>query len=555
MTRGETILDIRNLTVRAIRGGRDVVENVSFTVAAGETVCVVGESGSGKSVTAMSVMGLLAPGSLKVTGGSVVLDGETVTTLSAKRLQALRATHMGMVFQEPMTALNPVQTVGRQVDEVLRLHRRMDRAARRAAVLEMFASVQLPDPQRLYNAFPHQLSGGQRQRVVIAMALILKPRLLIADEPTTALDVTTQRQVLDLIRELQDKHGTAVLFITHDFGVVADIADRIVVMNHGKLVETGARDQMLTAPVEDYTRRLISAVPSLKAPGRAIVDGPIVLDARDVGRRYTDRKPRWLGGGRDIVAAEHIDIDLKRGEIVGVVGESGSGKSTLARCLVRLITPTSGSIVLGGTDIAQLSPAAMRPHRKRVQIVFQDPYRSLNPRRRIGESLIEGLRNQGVDRATAMRQAGDMLAEVGLDRDALDRYPHQFSGGQRQRICLARALVLEPDVLIADEAVSALDVSIQAQVLTLIDTIRARTGIGIVFITHDLRVAAQLCDRLLVMKTGRVVEHGATAQVLEAPAHEYTRSLIAAAPGQHWDFQHFRPIAGMSPATAPSTPR
>lgn len=555
MTRGDTILDIRNLTVRAIRGGRDVVENVSFTVAAGETVCVVGESGSGKSVTAMSVMGLLAPGSLKVTGGSVVLDGETVTTLSAKRLQALRATHMGMVFQEPMTALNPVQTVGRQVDEVLRLHRRMDRAARRAAVLEMFASVHLPDPQRLYNAFPHQLSGGQRQRVVIAMALILKPRLLIADEPTTALDVTTQRQVLDLIRELQDKHGTAVLFITHDFGVVADIADRIVVMNHGKLVETGTRDQILTAPAQEYTRRLISAVPSLKAPGRAVVDGPIVLDARDVGRRYTDRKPRWLGGGRDIVAAEHIDIDLKRGEIVGVVGESGSGKSTLARCLVRLITPTSGSIVLGGTDIAQLSPAALRPHRKRVQIVFQDPYRSLNPRRRIGESLIEGLRNQGVDRATALRQAGDMLAEVGLERDALDRYPHQFSGGQRQRICLARALVLEPDVLIADEAVSALDVSIQAQVLALIDTIRARTGIGIVFITHDLRVAAQLCDRLLVMKTGRVVEHGATAQVLEAPAHEYTRSLIAAAPGQHWDFQHFRPIAGMSPATAPSTSR
>lgn len=555
MTRGDAILDIRNLTVRAIRGGRDVVENVSVTVAAGETVCVVGESGSGKSVTAMSVMGLLAPGSLKVTGGSVVLDGETVTTLSAKRLQALRATHMGMVFQEPMTALNPVQTVGRQVDEVLRLHRRMDRAARRAAVLEMFASVHLPDPQRLYNAFPHQLSGGQRQRVVIAMALILKPRLLIADEPTTALDVTTQWQVLDLIRELQDKHGTAVLFITHDFGVVADIADRIVVMNHGKLVETGTRDQILTAPAQDYTRRLISAVPSLKAPGRAVVDGPIVLDARDVGRRYTDRKPRWLGGGRDIVAAEHIDIDLKRGEIVGVVGESGSGKSTLARCLVRLITPTSGSIVLGGTDIAQLSPAALRPHRKRVQIVFQDPYRSLNPRRRIGESLIEGLRNQGVDRATALRQAGDMLAEVGLERDALDRYPHQFSGGQRQRICLARALVLEPDVLIADEAVSALDVSIQAQVLALIDTIRARTGIGIVFITHDLRVAAQLCDRLLVMKTGRVVEHGATAQVLEAPAHEYTRSLITAAPGQHWDFQHFRPIAGMSPATAPSTSR
>ncbi|WP_421446382.1 ATP-binding cassette domain-containing protein, partial [Agrobacterium tumefaciens] len=334
MTRGDTILDIRKLTVRAIRGGRDVVENVSFTVAAGETVCVVGESGSGKSVTAMSVMGLLAPGSLKVTGGSVVLDGETVTTLSAKRLQALRATHMGMVFQEPMTALNPVQTVGRQVDEVLRLHRRMDRAARRAAVLEMFASVHLPDPQRLYNAFPHQLSGGQRQRIMIAMALVLEPKLLIADEPTTALDVTTQKEILRLIKELQTKHGTSVLFITHDMGVVADIADRVCVMHHGDIVETAAIGDLLERPTTAYTRKLLSSVPSLAArPPRPMKSQEIVLEAIELNKTYSTKS--WLRRARETHAAADVNFTLRHGRTLGIVGESGSGKSTVARCIMR----------------------------------------------------------------------------------------------------------------------------------------------------------------------------------------------------------------------------
>ncbi|CAM4037097.1 nickel import ATP-binding protein NikD [Bordetella tumbae] len=538
----DAVLAIRNLSVTVAGTGKQVVRNLSLDVRAGETVCVVGESGSGKSVSSLAVMGLLPPGALKPSG-AIRVEGEDILSATPQRLREMRATRMAMVFQEPMTALNPVHTVGRQVDEVLRLHRRLSRAERREKVLSMFRSVHLPDVERIYDSYPHQLSGGQRQRIVIAMALILEPRLLIADEPTTALDVTTQKQILALIKELQTEHQTAVLFITHDFGVVAEIADRIVVMNRGDLIESGTRDEILARPAQSYTRRLVSSVPSLVPLRRDAPTGEPVLRVQGLGRTYVDKRSFWSGGLRQVPAAQDVNLVLRKGEILGIVGESGSGKSTVARCIMRLIEPTTGKVLMGNDDIAMLSGTALRPVRQRIQIVFQDPYRSLNPRRKIGESIIEGLLNFGTPRDQATAKAVDTLRVVGLDADAMDRYPHQFSGGQRQRICIARALVMEPEVLVADEAVSALDVSVQAQVLGLLEQIRQRTGVGVLFITHDLRVAAQICDTILVMQRGQVVETGAAETVLTQPTHDYTRALIDAAPGRGWDFQHFRPLA------------
>ncbi len=536
----DPILSIRDLTVTVEATDIQVVRSNSFDIRAGETVCVVGESGSGKSVTSLSVMGLLPKGALRP-AGRVLLDGEDILTASPARLRALRATRMAMVFQEPMTALNPVERVGAQIAEVLRVHGIRSPRARRARVVEMMEAVHLPDPERLYDAYPHQLSGGQRQRIVICMALILRPKLLIADEPTTALDVTTQAQILTLIRELQEKFGTAVLFITHDFGVVAEIADRIVVMNQGRVVETGSRDQILARPVEPYTRMLVSSVPSLVPRPARGQDGEPCLEVSALDKTY--REGGLFGGGRTVQAVRDAHLELHRGEVVGLVGESGSGKSTLARCIVRLVDPTAGSVSLGGTEIATLPRRRLRPIRKRIQIVFQDPYRSLNARLKVGEAIIEGLLNYGTPRAKAEARAREMIQLVGLEPDALSRYPHQFSGGQRQRICIARALTMEPEVLVADEAVSALDVSVQKQVLDLLEEIRVRTGVAILFITHDLRVAAQICDRILVMKTGEVVESGPAADVLTRPTHPYTRQLLAAAPGRGWDFANFRPLA------------
>ena len=475
-----------------------------------------------------------------------------MATATPRRLRELRATRMAMVFQEPMTALNPVHTVGKQVDEVLRLHRKMSAAERRAKVLEMFRSVHLPDVERIYDAYPHQLSGGQRQRIVIAMALILEPRLLIADEPTTALDVTTQKQILALIKELQVKHKTAVLFITHDFGVVAEISDRIIVMNRGDLVESGTRHEILAEPKQSYTRRLVSSVPSLVPSRREAPAGQPVLHVRVWAAPTAAAARCSRAPAHGVVAAADVNLTLRKGEILGIVGESGSGKSTVARCIVRLIEPTAGHMMMGGEDLSTLSGAALRPVRRRIQIVFQDPYRSLNPRRTVGESIIEGLLNFGVPREQALRRAGETLSVVGLSPDAMRRYPHQFSGGQRQRICIARALVMDPEILVADEAVSALDVSVQAQVLELLEQVRQRTGVGVLFITHDLRVAAQICDTIIVMQRGKVVETGSAETVLTEPRHEYTRALIDAAPGRDWDFRNFRPVAAGHPAQAPA---
>ncbi|CCD85825.1 Glutathione import ATP-binding protein GsiA [Bradyrhizobium sp. ORS 285] len=542
----DTILDIDNLVVTVGKtknpNGPRIIDGVSIKVEKGETLCVVGESGSGKSVTSLTTMGLLPKNALHAVGGSVKLVGEELLTASDRRLRELRATRMAMIFQEPMTALNPVVPVGRQIDEVLRAHTSLDGRARRKRILDMMEQVHLPDVERIFGSYPHRLSGGQRQRIMIAMALVLEPKLLIADEPTTALDVTTQKQILSLIRELQRDHGTAVLFITHDMGVVAEIADRVAVMRQGRLVETGALDKILRKPEMDYTRNLLASVPSLiPRPPRPDSTEPVVLETNELGKVYRERS--FLGKPREVVAAQNVTLTLRKGRTLGIVGESGSGKSTVARCIVRLIDPTSGGVRLAGHEISILTRRLLQPHRKRIQIVFQDPYRSLNPRLTVGESIAEGPVNYGTSTDKAMARARELLELVGLPADAISRYPHQFSGGQRQRIAIARALALDPDVLVADEAVSALDVSVQAQVLELLDEIQRRLGIAILFITHDLRVAAQICDEVVVMQKGRIVEQGPAGEILTHPKEAYTKSLLEAAPGRNWDFANFRPVS------------
>src|SRR5262250_1433848 len=514
------VLDLKGLTVRLPRGSdrAHAIENITFSVGAGEIVCVVGESGSGKSVTAQAVMGLL-PRELTASAGEARLQGEDVLAASPSRLRDLRGDRIAMIFQEPMPALNPVMKVGDQIAEVLDIHSDLSDAERRARVLDVMQAVRLPEPERLIDSYPHQLSGGQRQRIMIAAALVLDPALLIADEPTTALDVTTQAQILRLIRELQERRGTGVMFITHDFGVVAEIAHRVVVMQSGRVVEMGLSDDILRRPQCEYTRMLIASVPSLKPPARVPKAGVTALAMERLSKTYGGEG--LFRRGRIVRAAENVDITVRRGETVGIVGESGSGKTTVARCVARLIEPTCGVIRIDNVDVARLPESRLRAHRRHVQIVFQDPYRSLNPRRTVGASIIEGPVNFGLERAEAMKRASRLMALVGLAPDALDRYPHQFSGGQRQRIAIARALAMEPTLLIADEPVSALDVSVQAQVLKLLDDVRKRFDLALLFITHDLRVAAQICDRIAVMQRGVLVEQGPTAEVFAAPSHAY----------------------------------
>jgi peptide/nickel transport system ATP-binding protein len=534
------VLDVQGLTVRLPHGADrlNAVENVSFAVAPGEIVCVVGESGSGKSVTAHAVMGLLPPGQLTATAGRVLLEGEDLLLKSPAEMRRIRGDRISMIFQEPMTALNPVMRVGDQIAEVLDIHTRLGERERRARVLDVMQSVHLPEPERMIDVYPHQLSGGQRQRIMIAAALVLDPVLLIADEPTTALDVTTQAQILKLIKELRERRNTGVLFITHDFGVVAEVAHRVVVMQHGRVVEQGRTEDVLRRPRDDYTRMLIRSVPSLSPPAREpITAAPIVLQTADLNKTYVSGG--FFGRRREVKAVRDVNLQVRRGETLGVVGESGSGKSTVARCIARLIQPTDGAILIEGADVAKLGARALRPHRKRVQIVFQDPYRSLNPRRTVGAAITEGPVNFGMAESEAATRARNLMRLVGLDPDALERFPHQFSGGQRQRICIARALAMEPEILVADEPVSALDVSVQAQVLELIDDVRKRFNLAVLFITHDLRVAAQVCDRIAVMHKGEVVEEGTTAAVFAAPKHAYTRALFDSAPGRNFEFGKF----------------
>ncbi|WP_421990308.1 ABC transporter ATP-binding protein [Roseococcus sp.] len=525
-----SLLSVERLTV-ALPPGADranAVEEITLSVDPGEILCVVGESGSGKSITANAVMGLLPKG-LPVTSGQLVFEGRDLRATSPEAMRQLRGQRLAMIFQEPMTALNPLMRVGDQIAEAMRVHGAGANADKR--VQELLAAVNLPDPSAIARSHPFRLSGGQRQRVMIAMALALEPALLIADEPTTALDVTTQMQILKLIREIQSRRGTGVLFITHDFGVVAEIADRVAVMQQGRIVEQGSAAEVLNRPQHAYTKALIAAVPRGRAGTMATRVGETVLEVKGIRKTY--RRGGWFGSV-SIPAVQAADFTLGKGETLGLVGESGSGKSTLARCVVNLVQPETGEILFHGADLRPLTRAQRKPYRQRVQMIFQDPYASLNPRRMVGEAIAEGPITHGTPRAEALARARDLLALVQLDPGAMGRYPHEFSGGQRQRIGIARALAMQPELLIADEPVSALDVSVQAQVLALLADLRARLGLTMLFITHDLRVAAQICDRVAVMQRGSIVEMGPTAQIFGAPAHAYTRELLESIPGRAW---------------------
>ncbi len=541
-----TLLAVENLTVRLPDNAdrRDAVTNVSFTVRQNEILCVVGESGSGKSVSASAVMRLLPEGGPRVVEGRILFGGRDLREVSEEDMRAIRGKRIGMIFQEPMSALNPMMRVGDQVAEVLEAHG-VPAAQRRAKVIELLTAVGLPDPRNIGQRHPHRLSGGQRQRVLIAMALALEPEILIADEPTTALDVTTQAQILALIKKLQRERGMGVLFITHDFGVVKEIADRVVVMQKGRIVEIGNVEQVLEQPDTDYTRRLLAAVPRFRTEAREDVSAaPVLLQVDQVGKTYRTRSlfarakavPKALDG---------VSFEVRAGETVGIVGESGSGKSTVGRCIARIIECDEGSIRFKGTDIAHLGRKELQPYRSKIQMIFQDPFDSLNPRHTVGRSIMAGPLVNGVSPADARRKMDALLERVGLSSAVADRYPHEFSGGQRQRIGIARALAVDPELLVAVEAVSAHDVSVQAQVLELLNGIQRDLRIAILFITHDLRVASQMCHRIAVMHRGRIVEHGLTAEIFNRPRHDYTVSLMKAVPGAELSdsFHHLNLVA------------
>jgi len=530
-------ISIRDLSVGlpAWSDRQRAVADVSLDIRKGEILCIVGESGSGKSMMGKAILGLLPGPHVRAVGGRIQFEGRNLFELSEDEMRAVRGRRIAMIFQEPMTALNPLMPVGRQIDEILEIHTKLPPARRRERVLELIRDVHLPDPERMVASYPHQLSGGQRQRIVIAMALALEPGLIIADEPTTALDVTTQAQILRLIKELQRAHGTAVLFITHDFGVVAEIADRVAVMRHGEVVEQGAAADVLEAPQAEYTKALIAAVPGLKPRRReADADPDILLRVTNLEKTYRTASGFFGGAVREVKAAKKISLELKRGSSLALVGESGSGKTTLARCIIGLESVDGGTIELDGERISGRSRAQLRPYRKHIQMVFQDPYASLNPRQRVGDIIALGPMLNGISREQALVEARELLRLVGLKPEAIDRYPHEFSGGQRQRIGIARALAVKPKMIVADEPVSALDVSVQKQVLELLNELRKSFGLSMLFITHDLRVAATVCEEIAIMQRGEIVEQGATAAIFAAPSHPYTRSLFDAVPGREW---------------------
>ncbi|WP_341702274.1 ABC transporter ATP-binding protein [Ferrovibrio sp.] len=526
-------VSIRNLRLALPAGGdrEYAVDGVSFDLMPGQILCVVGESGSGKSMCAHALMGLL-PHAVRPEAGEIVYAGQNLVELDEAGWLQLRGRHVAMVFQEPMTALNPLMRIGDQIAEMFEAHGLLSPKERVQRAIDLAREVGLPDPERIVRAYPHQMSGGQRQRAMIAMALALEPAVLVADEPTTALDVTTQAQILKLIHDLQQRRNMAVMFITHDFGVVAEIADWVVVLQHGKLVEQGSADEVLQHPRHTYTRSLLAAVPSMQPPARAsLAERPKAVEVIGLGKTYVTGGG-WLRPARRVEAARDVSFFIRQGETLGLVGESGSGKSSVARLVMRLTEADRGSIRLGATDLTLIGGQALRDQRKRIQMVFQDPFASLNPRRKVGRIIADGPIAHGADPAAALQLARELLQTVGLDAAAIERYPHEFSGGQRQRIGIARALALEPEILVADEAVSALDVSVQAQVLQLLEELKARLGLSMLFITHDLRVAAQVCDRIAVMQRGEIVELKPAAALFSAPEHPYTRELLGAVPGR-----------------------
>jgi peptide/nickel transport system ATP-binding protein len=525
------LVEVRNLNV-ALPPGADrplAVEDVSLEVGRNQIVCIVGESGSGKSLTAHAMMGLL-PRGVSAIGGSIYFDGVDLLKEPPEAMRKRRGRDIAMIFQDPMAALNPVVAIGRQVTEQIRAHRAISEGQAMKQAGDMLGQMGLKDVAGLLRAFPHQLSGGQRQRVMIAMALSLSPKLLIADEPTTALDVTTQAQILHLIKHIQAEREMSVLLITHDFGVVADMADAVAVMRHGRVVESGATGTVLGSPAHSYTRTLIAAVPRGESRLEPPPDSAPVVKVEGLAKRF--RRGGLFSRAPAVTALDDIALTLSRGETLGVVGESGSGKSTLARCVIRLLDPDAGQVLLDGADIAHVKEKKLRPLRHRIQMVFQDPFSSLNPRQTVGDIITAGPRAHGEGASEARARATDMLRLVGLNPESMNRFPHEFSGGQRQRIGLARALMLKPDILIADEPVSALDVTVQAQVLKLLDDVRRQMNLAMLFITHDMRVAAEICHRVMVMRHGRIVECGPTAEIFANPASDYTRALLAAIPGR-----------------------
>ncbi|RYG62116.1 MAG: ABC transporter ATP-binding protein [Alphaproteobacteria bacterium] len=529
--RNTPLLQVANLTVKTAE--KTLVEDVSFTLRKGETLAVVGESGSGKTLTALSVMGLL-PSGLVASARALEFHGEDLQFLAPRKRRALRGSKMAMIFQEPATALNPVLTCGYQVEEAFLIHTpRMAKKQRRAKVIKLFEQVQLPNPQAIFNAYPHQISGGQRQRVMIAMALAHGPELLVADEPTTALDVTVQAEIIKLVKSLQKELGMAMLWITHDFGVVKELADNVIVMQKGKVVEEGPAKQILTKPTHAYTKALLAATLEINTTPlktqHATRTTPL-LEAKGLSHIYPARG--WFFSKKQGHAAlKGVSFSLNAAETIGVVGESGSGKSTLARVLTRLIESKgqSGTIVFQGENILSLKGEALRQSRKNMQMVFQDPVTSLNPKLTIGQSILEGVTaHNTVPHAQRAAYVAQLLKEVGLPDDAATRLPHQFSGGQRQRIAIARALALKPKLVIADEPVSALDVSVQAQILKLFAKIQKDHGTSFVFISHDLRVISHLAHTVLVMHNGEVVEQGPTHAIFSKPKHAYTKKLLSA---------------------------
>ncbi|CAM3964858.1 dipeptide ABC transporter ATP-binding protein [Bordetella tumulicola] len=529
------LLDIKNLSVALPTGGDRAlaVDDVSLTLNRNEIVCVVGESGSGKSTLAHAVLGLL-PRGLNVANGKILFDDQDLVNLPLAGLRKIRGKRIAMVFQEPLSALNPLMRCGQQIDEVLRAHGVDASRSINERVGDLLVSVGLPDHQRIADSYPYQLSGGQRQRVMIAMALALEPEVLIADEPTTALDVTTQAQILALVRDIQQRKGLAVLFITHDFGVVSEIANRIVVMKGGRVVECGSAEQVLQQPQAEYTKGLLAAVPSFTPPLSSGVEQTTPLISVSSLKKTYVRKAKLFGSAQTFPAVQDVSFDVRRGEIVGLVGESGSGKSTIGRILAGLVDADAGKVMLKSKNI--LAPGAFDDAgtRRSVQMIFQDPYGSLNPRHTVARILTGGMRLSGMTQDAAMARARELMRLVQLDASALDRYPHEFSGGQRQRLGFARAIAVRPEFIVADEPVSALDVSVQDQVLEMLKDLRRELQLSMLFITHDLRVAAQLCERIIVLKHGQIVEQGPAARILQDPAHAYTRQLIDAVPGRHW---------------------
>ncbi|UTW46577.1 ABC transporter ATP-binding protein [bacterium SCSIO 12696] len=520
------LLSVKNLRTyfHTRNGVVKSVDGVSFSIDRGETLAIVGESGSGKSVSCYSLLSLIPQPPGKIESGTAVFDGDDLLQMTEAELRQVRGNDIAMIFQDPMTSLNPYLTVGEQLIEPLLQHRRINRAEARKRAIAILDEVGIIEPERRYNSYPHEFSGGMRQRVMIAMALITEPKLLICDEPTTALDVTIQAQILQLIRQLQQRHNIAVLFISHDLAVVADVADKVAVMQRGKIVEQGPAKAIFQQPEHDYTRQLLAAIPSGAKQQQTVADTPLVA-CHNLKVWFKDQQKQW------VKAVDDISLTVNKGEILGLVGESGSGKSTTGRALLNLVPATAGSVEYDGNDITHLNSKQMLPYRPRMQMIFQDPYASLNPRMTVFDTLAEPMLYHNLaNRKNVTEKVLQLMDDVGLARQFIRKYPHEFSGGQRQRIAIGRAIATSPEFIVADEPVSALDVTIQAQILELILQLAREHQLTMLFISHDLSVVRMLCDRVAVMQRGKIVETAMTEQLFSAPQTEYCQQLMEAVP-------------------------